>query len=68
LLKRVLTAPLRFIGWLYTDQGRRRTHADVMAHSAPAAIGQETQRWMRIEDEEQRRRDELDRIRHQRGS
>jgi hypothetical protein len=60
MLRRILTAPLRLLQWVYAPSGRTRPgHGELESHMSAAAIGQETGRWAAMEEERLRHRDEV---------
>ena len=69
MLRRILTAPFRFLQWIYAPSGRTRPgHGELESHMAAAEIGQETGRWAHMEEERLRQRDEVFRGRSKRSS
>jgi hypothetical protein len=69
MLRRILTAPIRFLQWVYAPSGRTRPgHGELESHRAAAEIGQETGRWAHMEEERLRQRDEVFRGRNKRST
>ena len=51
----VLTAPKRFLDWVYAPDPRHApTRSQAIVHLHVAATGMDTSRWMAIESEERR--------------
>ena len=68
MLRRILTAPIRFLQWVYAPGGRTRPgHGELESHMSAAEIGQETGRWAHMEEERLRQRDEVFRGRRERS-
>jgi hypothetical protein len=61
----VLTAPLRFLDWVYQPGDRRGpTRGEAIVHMQAGGMGQDTTRWMAIEtDSRQREVEEVERVR-----
>lgn len=60
MLRRILTAPIRFLRWVYAPSGRTRPgHGEIESHMAASTVGQDTSRWAEMEEERLRHRDEV---------
>ena len=65
----ILIAPKRFLDWVYAPTGRvAPTRSQAIAHMRAGGLGQDTTRWMAIEEEERRRQVEaIRRVRSRTG-
>lgn len=69
MLRRILTAPIRFLQWVYAPSGRTRPgHGEIESHMAASTVGQDTSRWAEMEEERLRQRDEVFRGRREKHS
>jgi hypothetical protein len=69
MLRRILTAPIRFLQWVYAPGGRTRPgHGEIESHMAASSVGQDTSRWAEMEEERLRQRDEVFRGRSEKHS
>ena len=54
----VLRAPKRFLDWVYEPLPRSRpSRGQAIVHLRMGAVGQDSSRWMQIEEEERQQRD-----------
>jgi hypothetical protein len=62
----LLLAPKRFLDWVYAPGGPvAPTRSQVMAHLHASGAGHDSSRWMQIEEDERRQREQdLRRIQH----